>query len=91
MAKAKADDSFNRGNFSISLTVGGETIKSSGVTMLEAVNALKVPLKIVTKGTLKATHGDKEVELFYPPIRIKRLLYPIARNITAKRLITLLK
>lgn len=80
-----------KNSFNISLTLGGETITSSAPSLLEALIALGVPRKIVTKGVLVASKGQKKVELFYPPMKIKSLLYPIARFYTAKKLETLLK
>lgn len=78
-------------DFSISLTVGGQTIKSSAPSILEALVSLPVPKKIITKGSIAVSNGEKKAELLLTPIKMKRLLYPIARFHTAKKLGILIK
>lgn len=72
--------------YTIELSIGGTTIVNSGTTMLEALEGLEKPSKIVTKGTIKVFHGTKEKELFFMPIQMKRVFYPLARVTIAKML-----
>lgn len=70
----------------IELSIGGTTISSAGETMLEALQSLKKPTKVVTKGTIKVFHGANHKELFFMPVQMKRMFYPLAQATIAKML-----
>ena len=72
--------------FSITLTLGDETLRGSGATALEALQALPVPSKIVGKGFLTITNGLLKKEQMLMPVRLKRLFWPNAQAIQAKYL-----
>lgn len=74
------------GNYVIEVFLAGTTIKNSGDTMLEALKGLERPTKIITKGTVKVFHGDNTKELFFMPLQLKRMFYPLAQVTIAKML-----
>lgn len=68
----------------ISLQLGGKTLVGKGATTLEALRNIPVPEKIVGKGIIEITHGDKKKEMLFMPARLKRLFYPNAQPILVK-------
>ena len=68
----------------IELRIGGALITNSGTTMLEALEGLQKPTKIITKATVKVFHGDQSKELFMMPLQLKRMFYPLAKVTQAK-------
>lgn len=75
----------------ISLTFGDKVYEGSGTTLLDALKAVPVPVKIVSKGLLKVTDGEKKFEQMWVPVRIKRLFRPLSQATQAKMLEYLLK
>ncbi len=74
--------------FTITLKLGDRTYQSTGASALEALRTLQHPAKIVSKGFLTVTHGDKKREHFLMPARAKRLFYnPSAQAVIAKQLV----
>ena len=76
----------SKGNYVIEVCLLGTTITNSGDTMLEALKGLERPTKIITKGTVKVFHGDNSKELFFMPLQLKRMFYPLAQVTIAKML-----
>lgn len=72
--------------YRIEMNIGGMIITNEGLTMLEALKGLQRPTKIITKGTIKVFHGDNSKELFFMPIQLKRMFYPLAQTTMAKML-----
>lgn len=72
--------------FILELSIGGELFKSSAPTVLEALENLERPQKIITKGTITVRHGSRKKELFFMPMAMKRIFYPLARVPMAKML-----
>lgn len=72
--------------FVITIKLGNETYTSKGETMLEAVTSMELPRKIVTKGLLTVTHGEKKGEKMLMPLFLRRIFYPLARFHKAKQL-----
>lgn len=72
--------------YRIEMNIGGTIITNEGLTMLEALKGLQRPTKIITKGTIKVFHGDNSKELFFMPLRMKRMFYPLAQTTMAKML-----
>lgn len=72
--------------FVLELSIGGELFKSSAPTVLEALENLERPQKIITKGTITVRHGSRKKELFFMPMAMKRIFYPLARVPMAKML-----
>lgn len=83
MAKKKSASEL----YEISLKLGDKLIKGAGTTVLEALQSMPKPAKIMAKGVLTLSKGDKkEEQLMYPP-RIKRLFYsPSLLSVIAKQL-----
>ena len=54
--------------------------------MLEALNNLEQPPKIVSKGILRIQVGDKKRERPMVIHQMKRLFYPLAQQVIAKQL-----
>jgi hypothetical protein len=77
--------------YQISLTFGEYEIGGSGSTALAAIQSLPVPVKIVSKGLLKLTNGQKKVELMWMPAKLKRVFQPLAQSVMAKQLEYLMK
>lgn len=71
--------------YRISLTLNGTTLTGEGTTALEALQQIKRPVKIVTKGKLTITNGETEREVMLMPVNLKRLFYPSAQSFLAKR------
>ena len=77
--------------FHISLKLGNELYESSGANAYEALDKLAIPHKIFVKGILTLTKGDKVKDFAMPPVKIKRLFYPLARFYLAKSFELLMK
>lgn len=77
--------------FYISIALGTETIKGSGASMLEAIKAVPVPVKIFTKGIISLKNGDKEASLVWIVPKVKRIFHPLAQVFLAKQFNLLLK
>lgn len=80
--KTKETDSL----FHITLKMGEDVYESAGKDALEALRNMKRPQKICVKGVLTLRFEDKTTEYPLPPIRIKRLFYPLAQKVVAKQL-----
>lgn len=59
--------------YSLSLNLGGSIIKSEGDTPTEALAGLKRPAKIMSKGVLTVSDGEKKREILLQPVKVKRL------------------
>ena len=75
----------------VSVSVGTETYSGKGETILEALEAIEAPVKLFLKGVVTVDHGDKHKEFAFPPVRIKRLFYPLTQPYLAKQLTYLMK
>jgi len=76
----------------VSLDFGGDRdYMGVGSTLLEALKAVPVPVKIVSKGLLKVSCGVKKFEQSWMPMKLKRLFMPLSQTIQAKQLSYLLK
>lgn len=73
-------------SYRIELRIGDSVVESEAPSMLEALQKLEKPTKIITKGTIKVFHGDNNRELFFMPVQMKRLFYPLAQVTVAKML-----
>lgn len=73
-------------DYTLELSIGGELFTSTAPTPLEALKNLDHPVKMITKGTITVRHGDRTKELFFMPIRMKRMFYPLALVANAKML-----
>jgi len=70
----------------ISLTLGDKVYEGSGATVLQALESMPVPVKIVTKGLLKLTDGTKKFEQMWMPIKLKRLFMPLSQTVLSRQL-----
>ena len=70
----------------LELHVGGRIYFGNGLSMLEALNNLEQPQKIVSKGLLKIRVDSKERERPMQIFQMKRLFYPLSKVIIAKQL-----
>ena len=86
-AKKKAPKVIKNDVFTLTLTIAGLCFVGRGTTVLEALLALPKPVKIMLKGVLTLTQGDKKKVLFLQPARIKRLFMPLARFQVSKELL----
>ena len=75
----------------VTLKLGDTTLEGSGDTVLEALRAIKKPVKITTKSILTVTKGDKKHSRGLTVPLAKRLFYPAAQQYHAKNLELLLK
>lgn len=72
--------------FSVSLKLDKTTLEGNGNTVLEALRAIKKPVKITTKSVLTVTSGDKTHSRPLTIPLAKRLFYPAAQIYIAKDL-----
>lgn len=61
--------------YSLSLILGDKTYKSTGETVLDALQALEHPPKIMLKGVIIVKKGKLKKEQLMYPVRLKRLFY----------------
>lgn len=66
------------------VTINGKSYTGKGNTVLEALRSIPKPAKIMAKGTVKVSDGDKSNEIQLTTVRMKRLFYPIAQPFLAK-------
>lgn len=77
--------------YKLTIDLAGSILKGSGGTALEALQSITKPVKIVTKGQVTMTCGDKKMTKIMQPVEVKKLFYPLAQKIHAKKLDYLLK
>lgn len=77
--------------FSVSLQLDKTTLEGHGATVLEALRAIKKPVKITTKSVLTVSRGDKKHSRGLTIPLAKRLFYPAAQIYHAKAWELLLK
>jgi hypothetical protein len=77
--------------YTLTLTLAGTVHKGTGNTALEALKAIKPPVKIFTKGDVALSHAGKSMMQTWQPIKVKRLFQPLAQGIMAKQLEYLLR
>lgn len=75
----------------ISIDFGSSKAKGTGDTMLQALEDIKTPVKIVGKTFLTATCGKRKADMMMLPAKAKRFLYPNSRLYMAKNLELLLR
>ena len=73
-------------DYVLTLKVHDATYTGKGATTLEALTNLNAPSKLIAKGTLRVEHGKLSKEIYLPPVKLKRLFFPIARQVQAKML-----
>jgi hypothetical protein len=78
-------------NFTITLKLGDEIYSSSGESALDALEKLPHPGKIFLKGVLTLESNGNKWENPLPPIKVKRIFYPLARKYMAKQFALLVK
>ena len=77
--------------YSISIKLGDQVLQGHGANALEALASIPRPVKIVTKGLLTIVNGTRRAEKMYMPVDCRRLFYPSAQYVVAKKLEFLLK
>ena len=77
--------------YNVSLNLADTTLKGSGVSILEALRAIKKPVKITTKSVLTVTYGKKRHSRPLTIPLAKRLFYPASQMYIAKNLALLMK
>lgn len=87
MAKKKSPTA----EVSVSLQLDKTVLQATGATVLEALNALKKPVKITTKSVLTVMKGNKTHSRPLTIPLAKRLFYPGTQLAQAKHLELLLK
>ena len=78
-------------DYSISVELGDITVKGQGKTMLEALESMKPPLKVITKAFVTVTQDKRRYEHSLFPTQAKKLFHKIARITLAKNYELLLK
>ena len=74
-------------SFKFHLDMCGVKSEGVGATALEALHALKPPVKITTKGVLTISVGDRKKEILLSVQRLKRLFYPNFQLVNVKNLV----
>lgn len=77
--------------YSVSLNLAGTTLEGTGDSVLEALRAIKKPVKITTKSILTVSKGDKKHSRPLTVPLAQRLFYPAAQIYHAKSFELLLK
>lgn len=78
-------------SYKLEIDFGSSKVEGTGATVLEALQSIETPVKIVGKTFIKLTDGTRTLERMYLPARAKRLFYPNAQFFLAKNLEFLLK
>lgn len=78
-------------NCVITVKLGTETYKGSGDTLLEALQSLPRPVKIISRGLVTIEEGEKNVERMLMPMKMKRLWFKSAQYLLAKQFSLLLR
>lgn len=65
----------SRSNFSVTITMGTDVYKGEGETALAALSVIPKPVKIMAKGVVRITDGEKVKEVLMYPLRLRRLFY----------------
>lgn len=77
--------------FVVSLAIGDTVLKGTGATVLDALKAIKKPIKITTKSILTVEKGEKKHSRVLTVPLGNRLFYPAAQIYHAKNLEMCLK
>jgi len=77
--------------FVLTIKLADTILKGKGATVIEALKAIKEPVKIFTKADITLTCGKKSMIQTWQPIKVKRLFFPLAQGILCKQLEYLLK
>lgn len=79
--------------YSISLKLGDKTYEGTGATATEALGKLLKPAKMMIKGTVVVSDGQKKKTMLLTPVQLKRLFYnsPAIQAVKAKQLFMLMK
>ena len=77
--------------FSLSLALGDKVYKSKGANFLEALKALEMPVKIMSKAILTISDGELSYDLDYLPLKTKRLFWKNAQPLLAKQFLMLVR
>lgn len=72
--------------FVIKFTTGDQIYEGKGATVLEALQAVPRPAKIVAKGYVQISDGTKSKNMPMNVERSKRFFYPMAQVFIAKQL-----
>ena len=75
--------------FSLNLALGDKSYKSKGTTMLEALQTLPMPTKIMSKAILTISDGKLSYVIDFHPVKTKRLFWKNAQPIIAKQFMLL--
>ena len=89
MTATKTETKTNK--FILTITLGNDVLKGSGLTVLEALQSIKKPVKIFTKGHIGLSHAGKSMEKTWQPVKVKMLFQKIAQPILSKQLEYLLR
>ena len=76
--------------FTLSLSLGDKVYKGKGASMLEALQTLKMPEKIMSKAILTISDGELSYDIDFQPVKTKRLYWKNAQPIIAKQFMQLL-
>ena len=77
--------------FTLTMRHGSEEYTASGATILEVLEKIKQPPKIVDKTFIKLTNGSRKLETMYFPMQARRMFYPLTRSLISKQFSLLLK
>lgn len=77
--------------FKIVMDFGNRVEFGEGDTVLEALENVRKPVKIVAKTFIIVTDGRRKANLMFAPNHAKRLFYPLAQQYFAKQFEILLR
>ena len=71
--------------YTISFKFADKEYKGKGQTMLDALLALPMPLKIMSKTVVTISDGVSSYDIDFQPVKLKRLFWKNAQPIIAKQ------
>lgn len=78
--------------YSLKIETVGKTYEAKGDTPLEALLSIPKPLKVMYRGIVTLSQGDKKVETIMWPVRLKRLFYnKLFQQVQMNKLCNLMK
>ena len=74
-----------KGDYHVSLTCGEDVYEGSGDSVIDAFQAMPLRPKVLSKGMLRVSHGEKKLERLLYPNQVRKVLgFRIQRAIWAK-------
>ena len=77
--------------YNLTLTLADKVLKGKGETVLEALQSIKEPIKVFTKGDIVLKYGNKEMKQTWNPVKVRVMFRKLSQPILAKQFTYLLR